>query len=68
MSKNDIITKINQSNEVILISNRVQKPKKSARELVEMLRDEKGVLFNLMTEADAENYLSVKNNYLRTAS
>ena len=55
MSKNDIITKINQSNEVILISNRVQKPKKSARELVEMLRDEKGVLFNLMTEADAEN-------------
>lgn len=68
MSKNDIITKINQSNKVILISNRVQKPKKSARELVEMLRDEKGVLFNLMTEADAENYLSVKNNYLRTAS
>lgn len=53
---------------MILISNRIQKPKKSAHELVEMLRDEKGVLFTLMTEADAENYLSNKNNYLRTAS
>lgn len=53
---------------MILISNRLHKPKKTAHELVAMLRDEKGVHFNLMTEIDAENYLSIKNNYLRTAS
>lgn len=53
---------------MILISNRILKPKKSAHELVEMLRDEKGVRFDLMSETDAENYLSAKNNYLRTAS
>lgn len=33
-----------------------------------MLRDEKGVRFEHMTEADAENYLTGRNNYLRTAS
>lgn len=53
---------------MISISNRTQKPKKTAQELVAKLRDEKGVRFELMNEADAENYLSNKNNYLRTAS
>lgn len=53
---------------MILISNRIQKPKKTACELITMLRDEKGVRFELTTEADAENYLRNKNNYLRTAS
>lgn len=53
---------------MIFISNRIQKPKKTAHELIEMLRDEKGVTFELMSEAGAENYLSYKNNYLRTAS
>lgn len=53
---------------MILISNQILKPKKTAHELVEMLRDDKGVRFELMTEAAAEDYLSKKNNYLRTAS
>ena len=53
---------------MILIRNRILKPKKSAHELIEMLRDQKGVLFSEMSEADAETFLSTKNNYLRTAS
>lgn len=53
---------------MVQISNRIQKPKKTAHELVEMLRDEKGVCFELMSEEEAESYLRRKNNYLRTAS
>ena len=54
--------------EVILIHNRILKPKRSSRELVKMLREDKGVSFEIMSEADAEHYLCAKNNYLRTAS
>ena len=43
---------------MIHISNHDDKPKRSARDLVTMLRD----------EMKAENYLSERNNYLRTAS
>ena len=52
---------INQANEK-------SKPKKTAADLVKMLRDEKGVAFTIITEAQAEAYLSGRNNYLRTAS
>lgn len=51
-----------------MISNRIQKPKRTAQELIAMLRDEKGVRFEQMTETEAEYYLTSKNNYLRTAS
>ena len=44
-----------------------RKPKKTKQELIEYLRDEKGVRFNIMDEAAALAHLSV-NNYLRTAA
>ena len=50
------------------MSNRKDKPKRSSHELVEMLRDEKGIRFERMNEAEAERYLTERNNYLRTAS
>lgn len=50
------------------MSNRVDKPKRSPVELVDMLRDKKGISFNLMSEAEAITYLSERNNYLRTAA
>ena len=50
------------------MSNKTEKPKKSAKELIQMLRDQKGVLFDLMCEDEAERYLIDRNNYLRTAS
>ncbi|CAB1241432.1 Abi family protein [Ruminococcaceae bacterium BL-4] len=50
------------------ISNKIDKPKKTATELVLMLKNEKGIKFNKMDEQEAINYLSCKNNYLRTAS
>ncbi len=50
------------------MSNRSDKPKRAPAELVEMLRDKKGITFDLMSEAEAEIYLSDRNNYLRTAS
>ena len=51
-----------------MISNRTDKPKKTAAELIAMLRDSKGILFTRMNEATATAYLLEKNNYLRTAS
>ena len=33
-----------------------------------MLRDEKGIQFNIMSEEQAVEYFSRRNNYLRTAS
>ena len=50
------------------MSNRQDKPKMSAADLVKKMRDEKGITFNLVSEAEAERYLSDINNYLRTAS
>lgn len=47
---------------------RTDKPKKTAQELVALLREEKGVTFSVMTEEEAVSYLSERNNYLRTAS
>ncbi len=48
--------------------NQQTKPKRTAEELVKMLREEKGVTFDLMGEEEAIRYLQTKNNYLRTAS
>ena len=50
------------------MSNRQDKPKMSAADLVKKMRDEKGITFNLVSEAEAERYLSDINNYFRTAS
>ena len=41
---------------------------RSPAELVAMLRDEKGITFHHMSESEAEQYLTDRNNYLRTAS
>lgn len=53
---------------VIYINNRINKPKKSATDLISKLGDEKGVAFSMMDEATAIAYISERNNYLRTAS
>ncbi len=53
---------------MVTISNKVDKPKKTAAELISMLKNEKGISFHYMRETDAEVYLIEKNNYLRTAS
>lgn len=50
------------------MSNRTEKPMRSPAELVAMLRDEKGITFHYMSESEAEQYLTDRNNYLRTAS
>lgn len=50
------------------IDLRAEKPKKTAQELVTLLREEKGVTFSIMNEDEAASYLSERNNYLRTAS
>ncbi len=48
--------------------NRNAKPKKTASELVDMLKNEKGITFNITDEITAINYFRDINNYLRTAS
>lgn len=50
------------------MDNRINKPKRTAKELVEKMRDEKGISFNHLSEEEAEYYLINKNNYLRTAA
>ena len=50
------------------MSNFTEKPMRSPLELVTMLRDDKGITFNGISEEDAIIYLSEHNNYLRTAS
>lgn len=48
--------------------NRDNKPKKAADDLINMLKNEKGVTFTSINEDTAIDYLRDKNNYLRTAS
>lgn len=48
--------------------NRDDKPKKTAAELVDMLKNDKGITFNIIDETTAINYFRDINNYLRTAS
>ena len=53
---------------LFVMSNRSDKPKHSASDLVCKMRDEKGVTFSQITEKEAERYLSDINNFLRIAS
>jgi len=50
------------------INNETNKPKLTSRQLVDKLRDEKGVTFKIVSEAEAELYFLDRNNYLRTAA
>lgn len=52
----------------IASTNKKSKPKRSANELVEMMKKEKGITFYYISEEEAIETLSEKNNYLRTAS
>lgn len=47
--------------------NKLDKPKRTSEELIDQLK-EKGVKFEIITEADAAVYIKDINNYLRTAS
>lgn len=47
--------------------NKLDKPKRTSEELIGQLK-EKGVKFDIITEADAAVYIKDINNYLRTAS
>ena len=48
--------------------NRLNKPKLKSEDLIAKMRDEKGILFNIMDETKAETYLLDRNNYLRTTA
>lgn len=50
------------------ISNRIDKPKLTAVNLVKKLEEEKGIVFIEMDKRDAVLHLLESNNYLRTAS
>ena len=52
---------------LVLLSNKTDKPKLTSRQLVIKMRDEKGISFRYDSEDDAAEYLSDRNNYLRTA-
>ena len=48
--------------------NRADKPKQTAKQLVDKMKNEKGISFKYISDIDAANYLMNVNNYLRTAS
>ena len=48
--------------------NRTDKPKLTSHQIVEMMKNEKGITFLNTSEEEAEKYLEDVNNYLRTAS
>ena len=50
------------------MGNKQDKPKQTAHQLVAKMKNEKGILFNYTSEAEAEFYLANINNYLRTAA
>lgn len=50
------------------MSNRDDKPKLTSVQLIEKAKNEKGITFNYITEGDAEVYIRLKNNYMRTAA
>ena len=49
------------------MSNRTNKPKLTSQQLIEKMRDEKGITFNHDPIDEAEHFLKYKNNYLRLA-
>lgn len=48
--------------------NKVNKPKKLVKQLVQEMKNERGITFKYIDESVAIDYLSNTNNYLRTAS
>ena len=48
--------------------NITSKPKLTSKQLIQKMKNDKGIKFNLISEAEAEKYLLNSNNYLRTAS
>lgn len=49
------------------MSNKIDKPKQTSAQLIAKMKA-KGITFKYITETDAANYLTDKNNYLRTAA
>ena len=50
------------------MANKKAKPKLTSSQLVQKMKADKGITFNLVSEANAQKYLFNENNYLRTAS
>lgn len=50
------------------MSNKTYKPKLTASQLVEKMKNEKGIRFEYTSEKKAVHYLTNVNNYLRTAA
>lgn len=48
--------------------NRTDKPKLTSHQIIETMKNEKGITFQYTSEENAEKYLEDVNNYLRTAS
>lgn len=51
-----------------LMSNRIDKPKLTSVQLIEKAKNERGITFQYITEQEAEAYIRLKNNYMRTAA
>lgn len=49
------------------MSNKIDKPKQTAPQLIEKMKS-KGITFHYISEIEAAEYLTDKNNYLRTAT
>lgn len=50
------------------MENKTNKPKQTAKQLIDKMKNDKGISFNHISEIEAEEYLMNINNYLRTAS
>ena len=50
------------------MGNKIDKPKQTASQLVAKMKHENGNLFEYTSEKEAEIYLTVVSNYLRTAA
>ena len=44
------------------------KPKQTAKQLIQKMKEDKGIQFKYISAEDAESYLDNHNNYLRTTS
>ena len=50
------------------MANKINKPKLNGRDLVNKMKEEKGIVFEITSEEAAEYYLINVNNYMRTAA
>lgn len=62
------IEKIDRKRYYYIMSYATTKPKMSSHELIEKMKNEKGIKFKLIKEGDAEKYLTDINNFMRTSS